>query len=91
MALTASQSNKRERLADAMRIEWNDFTDTYSTELWLHLTHELATYSGSGPFIPTRPIWFGGKEHMMNQTQIEDLLKEVTRSHREQQSIRAGH
>lgn len=86
-SITASHKNKRERLAEAMRIEWNGLADTYSSELRCELLAALFQAKTYGGFVS---IWFGGLQHDVTLTQLEDLSELVRASYHDQQSIKAG-
>jgi hypothetical protein len=89
--ILSSQLNRRERIAEAMRIEWNGFADTYSTDLYVHLTdclrfvRDYGAYSGRTGSV----IYFGGSKHTLTLTQLEDLCELVRRSYHEQQEAKA--
>ena len=83
--LQASQKNRRERIADAIRIEWNGYTDTYSADLWMSLFHAIDN------LVPgdTAEIYFGGSAHSLTYTQLEDLCELVRQSYHKQQEAKA--
>lgn len=83
--IASSQKNRRERIAEAMRIEWNGYVDTYSVELWLALLYGLETFNPDIGYT----IYFGGSEHTLTLTQLEDLCELVRRSYHEQQEAKA--
>lgn len=70
--LQASQKNRRERIADAMRIEWNGYTDSYSTDNWLHVVQTVENAQANGVFTDL-PIWFAGELHRVTLTAAQDL------------------
>lgn len=69
-----------------MRIEWNGFTDAYTTDLWIALTHEM------NELVPgdRGDVYFGGKKHSLTYTEIENLCELVRASYLAQQAIKAG-
>lgn len=89
--ITASQKNRRERIAEAMRIEWENkqtgekFSDTYSTDLWVALNHAIDR------LVPgdVCKMYFGGSTHSLTLTQLEDLCELVRRSYHAQQEAKA--
>ncbi len=88
--LQASQKNRRERIADAMRIEWNGYTDSYSADLWLCLESLMRKVGSWGVhWLEQEPIYFGGSKHTLTLTQLEDLCELVRRSYHEQQEAKA--
>ena len=76
--LNASQSSRRQLISDALRIEWNGFTDQYSAELWMHLQAEAMFAERYGE---SRDVYFGGKRHTLTLTDIEDLCELCRKSY----------
>lgn len=70
--ITSSQKNRRERIAEAMRIEWNGLVDQYSVEHWLHTSKAIENAQEAGVFTDL-PIWFAGKCHRVTLTAAQDL------------------
>lgn len=85
--IAASQKNRRERIADAMRIEWNGFTDIFTAELWLSLIHAI-DFARSNPGHDT-PIYFGGSKHTLTLTELENLCERVRQSYHAQQEAKS--
>lgn len=86
MSITASIKNRRERIADAMRIEWNGFVDNYSPDLWSAVACEIDMIRNHGQ--SKGVIYFGGSKHTLTLTQLEDLCELVRRSYHEQQDAK---
>ena len=84
--IASSQKNRRERIAEAMRIEWNGYVDTYTTDLWLALMIAIGIAERSGG---SQVIYFGGSKHSLTLTQLEDLCELVRRSYHAQQEAKA--
>ena len=83
---SASQKNRREHLADAMRIEWEGLVGTYSADLWISLRHELdEILPGSAV-----TVFFGGQKLSVTRTQLEDLIDLVCQSYRRQQALKVS-
>ena len=85
--ITASIKNRRERIADAMRIDWNGNVDQYSPDLWSSVACEIDMIRNHGATSGT--IYFGGSKHTLTLTQLEDLCELVRRSYHEQQEAKA--
>lgn len=86
--VASSQKNRRERIAEAMRIEWNGFVDTYSTDLWLNCVDSMVRFQEE-PNRETCLIWFGGEEHHVTKTPIENLMALCRQSYDRQQMAKA--
>ena len=91
--IASSQKNRRERIAEAMRIEWNGYVDTYTTDLWLDLMCAIRACEQEGFYIDApstpKPVYFGGSKHTLTLTQLEDLCELVRRSYHAQQEAKA--
>jgi coproporphyrinogen III oxidase-like Fe-S oxidoreductase len=85
--ILSSQLNRRERIADAMRIEWNGFKGTYTPDLWSSIACEIDMIRNHGQ--TKGVIYFGGSKHTLTLTQLEDLCELVRRSYHEQQEAKA--
>lgn len=83
--IAASQKNRRERIAEAMRIEWRGLTDQYSADLWASLLHAINTVQPGEAEI----IHFGGSTHTLTLTELEDLCELVRQSYHALQEARA--
>jgi coproporphyrinogen III oxidase-like Fe-S oxidoreductase len=90
--IASSQKNRRERIADAMRIEWKGFVDTYSVDLWIHLNDCLQHIREYGPYSGREiaQIYFGGSKHTLTLTDLENLCGLVRRSYHAQQEAKAA-
>lgn len=71
--ITASQKNRRERIADALRIEWNGHKGSYSVDGWVHARQMVENALSAGVFVDL-PIWFEGKCHRVTLSSAQDLV-----------------
>lgn len=85
--IASSQKNRRERIAEAMRIEWGNYVDTFTSDLWSSIACEIDLIRNHGASSGT--IYFGGSKHTLTLTQLEDLCELVRRSYHAQQEAKA--
>lgn len=86
--IASSQKNRRERIAEAMRIEWNGLVDQYSVEHWLHTQKTIRNAQEAGVFTDL-PIWFAGKCNRVTLTDAQDLEGFYHESFARQQEAKA--
>jgi coproporphyrinogen III oxidase-like Fe-S oxidoreductase len=85
--IASSQKNRRERIADAMRIEWNGFTDIFTSELWSSIACEIDLIRNHGASFGV--IYFGGSKHTLTLTELENLCELVRQSYHAQQEAKS--
>jgi hypothetical protein len=85
--IVSSQKNRRERIAEAMRIEWNGYTDTFTPELWAAVACEIDMIRNHGA--SSGVIYFGGSKHTLTLTDLENLCELARQSYHKQQEAKA--